>query len=88
MTERLAMKLETHRSFPSELQLLCVAVNVRLSTSHAVKQLWTDDHRLWKYESTDTVNRLGWLTAIDSMKDRTEELGPAPHRPRSADVTT
>jgi hypothetical protein len=53
------MKLETHRSFPSELQLLVDAANARLSASHAVKQLWTNDHRLWKDDPTDTTNRLG-----------------------------
>lgn len=68
------MKLETHRSFPSEPQLLVVAANARLSASHAVTQLWTHDHRLWKDDPTDTSNRLGWLTVIESMKDRIEEL--------------
>ena len=49
------MKLETHRSFLSELQLRVVAANARHSTSHAVKQLWTNDQRLWKDDPTDTT---------------------------------
>ncbi|MBK5280642.1 MAG: glucose-6-phosphate isomerase [Nitrospiraceae bacterium] len=68
------MKLETHRSFPSELQSLVAAANARLSASHAVERLWARDHQLWKQDSTDITNRLGWLTIIDYMKDRTEEL--------------
>jgi hypothetical protein len=67
------MKLETHRSFPLELQLLVVVADARLSASHAVKQLWTNNHRLWMDDPTDTTNRLGWLTFIESMKDRIEE---------------
>lgn len=68
------MKLETHRSFPSELQSLVAAANARLSASHAVERLWARDHQLWKQDPTDITNRLGWLTIIDYMKDRTEEL--------------
>jgi glucose-6-phosphate isomerase/transaldolase/glucose-6-phosphate isomerase len=68
------MKLETHRSFPFELQLLVDAAKARLSASHAVDRLWANDHRLWKDDPTDITNRLGWLTIIESMKDRTEEL--------------
>jgi glucose-6-phosphate isomerase/transaldolase/glucose-6-phosphate isomerase len=68
------MTLETDRSFPSELQSLVAAANVRLSASHAVERLWARDHRLWKQDPTDIANRLGWLTIIEYMKDRTEEL--------------
>jgi glucose-6-phosphate isomerase/transaldolase/glucose-6-phosphate isomerase len=68
------MELETHRSFPSELQSLVVAANARLAASHAVERLWANDHRLWKDDPTDITNRLGWLTVIESMKSRAEEL--------------
>jgi len=68
------MKLETHRSFPSEIQSLAAAANARLDASHAVERLWARDHRLWKEDPTDITNRLGWLTIIEYMKDRIEEL--------------
>ena len=68
------MKIETDRSFPSELQSLVVAANARLSASHAVERLWACDHRLWKPDPNDIANRLGWLTIIEYMKDRAEEL--------------
>jgi glucose-6-phosphate isomerase/transaldolase/glucose-6-phosphate isomerase len=70
----LGMKLKTHRSFPSELQLLVAAANARLSASRAVERLWANDHRLWKDDPTDITNRLGWSTVIESMKDWTEKL--------------
>jgi glucose-6-phosphate isomerase/transaldolase/glucose-6-phosphate isomerase len=36
--------------------------------------MWAHDYRLWKPDPTDITNRLGWLTIIEYMKDRTEEL--------------
>ena len=68
------MKLETHRSFPSELQSLVAAAHAQLSASHAVERLWARDHRLWKQDPTDITNCLGWLNIIEYMKDRAEEL--------------
>lgn len=68
------MKLQMDRSFSSELQSLVAAGNARLSASHAVERLWARDHRLWKQDPTDITDRLGWLTIIEYMKDRTEEL--------------
>jgi len=68
------MKIETDRSFSLELQSLVTVAHVRLTATHAVERLWARDHRLWKQDPTDIVNRLGWLTIIDDMKDRTEEL--------------
>ena len=68
---RLAMKIETDRSFPSELQSLVAAANARFSVSHAAERLRACDHRLWKQDPTDITNRLGWLTIIEHMKDRT-----------------
>ena len=68
------MKLQLDRSFSSELQPLVAAATARLSASHAVERLWAREHRLWKQDPTDITNRLGWLTIIEYMQDRTEEL--------------
>jgi glucose-6-phosphate isomerase len=68
------MTREIDRSFPSELQSLVVAGHARLDASHAVERLWAQDHRLWKQDPTDITNRLGWLTIVEYMKDRTAEL--------------
>ena len=68
------MMLKIDRSFPEELQSLVAAGNARLNASHAVERLWARDHRLWKQDPTDITNRLGWLTIIEYMKDRAEEL--------------
>jgi glucose-6-phosphate isomerase len=74
MYGRLAMTLNIDRSFPEELQFLVAAANARLNASHAVERMWARDHRLWKQDPTDITNRLGWLTIIEYMKDRAEEL--------------
>lgn len=68
------MKIETDRSFPLELQSLVTVAQARLTVTHAVERLWARDHQLWKQDPTDITNRLGWLTIIDDMKDRIEEL--------------
>jgi glucose-6-phosphate isomerase/transaldolase/glucose-6-phosphate isomerase len=68
------MTIEIDRSFSSDLQTLVVAGRARLDASHAVERLWALDHRLWKDNPTDITNRLGWLTIIEYMKDRTGEL--------------
>ena len=63
-----------YRPFPSELQSLTAAGIARLDASHAIERLWAKDYRLWKQDPIDIVNRLGWLTVIESMKDRAQEL--------------
>ena len=68
------MTLKIDRSFPQDLQSLVSAGNARLDASHVVERLWARDHRLWKQDPTDITNRLGWLTIIEYMKDRAEEL--------------
>ena len=68
------MTREINRSFSSELQSLVTAGQTRLDASHAVERLWAQDHRLWKPDPTDIANRLGWLTVIEYMKGRAEEL--------------
>jgi glucose-6-phosphate isomerase len=68
------MTREIDRSFPPELQSLVAAGQARLDASHAVERLWAQDYRLWKPDPTDIANRLGWLTVIEYMKGRAEEL--------------
>jgi len=68
------MTLKSDRSFPQELQSLINAGIARLDAFHAIERLWARDHRLWKEDPTDITNRLGWLTVIEYMKDRAEEL--------------
>src|SRR5688572_3016284 len=68
------MTLKFDRSFPEELQSLINAGNARLNACHAIERLWARDHRLWQQDPTDITNRLGWLTVIEYMKDRAEEL--------------
>lgn len=68
------MKLETDRSFPPELQSQVVAAQARLTASRAVERMWACDHRLWKQDPTDIANRLGWLTIVEYMQDRAEDL--------------
>ena len=65
---------EIDRTLPLEIQSLVAAGHAHLDASHAVERLWAQDHRLWKPDPTDIANRLSWLTIIEYMTDRTEEL--------------
>jgi glucose-6-phosphate isomerase len=68
------MTREIDRSLSSDLQSLVAAGYARLEASQAIERLWAQDYRLWKPDPTDIANRLGWLTIIEYMTDRTEEL--------------
>ena len=68
------MTLKIDRSLSEELQSLVTAANARLNASHAVERLRARDHRLWNQDSTNITNRLGWLTIIEYMKARVEDL--------------
>ena len=68
------MKRQIDRSITPELRSLVAAATARLSASHAVEKLWARDYTLWKQDPTDITNRLGWLTIVEYMKDRIEEL--------------
>ncbi|MGH7230176.1 MAG: glucose-6-phosphate isomerase [Nitrospiraceae bacterium] len=37
-------------------------------------RLWAKDHRLWKPDSAEIENRLGWLTVAEYMEERTGPL--------------
>lgn len=42
----------------------------RLESGNIIKRLWQKDHTVWKQDSTEITNRLGWLTVTDSMSER------------------
>ncbi len=74
MHRRRTMIRKIDRPFSSELHSLIAAGIARLEASHAIERLWAKEHRLWKQDPTDIVNRLGWLEIVEYMKDRAEEL--------------
>ncbi len=46
----------------------------RLIRDRVVERLWAKDHRLWKPDPTEIVNRLGWLSVHDDMRLRIDGL--------------
>ena len=39
-----------------------------------VGRIWRQDHTVWKPDSTEIVDRLGWLTVTETMRRQTAEL--------------
>jgi glucose-6-phosphate isomerase/transaldolase/glucose-6-phosphate isomerase len=45
-----------------------------MALTRLVARLWSKDHQLWKPEPTEIVNRLGWLTVADQLREKTGPL--------------
>ncbi len=46
-----------------------------LCRNQIICRIWSHDHTVWKPRPTEITNRLGWLTVMDAMAERTERLG-------------
>src|SRR5215216_1524892 len=46
------------------------AALVDLSRSGLIERIWAKDHRVWKPDPTEIVDRLGWLKVAEVMRDR------------------
>lgn len=45
-----------------------------LQDMNAVNRIWNIDHTIWKPESTEITNRLGWLNIAGEMEEKIEEI--------------
>jgi glucose-6-phosphate isomerase len=45
-----------------------------MDRDRVLERIWAGDHRVWKKDPTEIVNRLGWLTVADVMRPRLDEL--------------
>ena len=45
-----------------------------LSRNRVVERLWAKDHRLWKPDTKEITDRLGWLTLHEHMRPQLENL--------------
>jgi glucose-6-phosphate isomerase/transaldolase/glucose-6-phosphate isomerase len=45
-----------------------------LRRDRIVERIWQKDHTVWKQDSTEISNRLGWLTVAEDMRRQTQEL--------------
>ncbi|MGQ0668767.1 MAG: transaldolase family protein [Actinomycetota bacterium] len=46
----------------------------RMTEDAVVPRIWRKDPAVWKPESTEIANRLGWLTVTELMRERVREL--------------
>jgi len=50
------------------------ATLARLSDANIVQRIWREDYTVWKPESTEITNRLGWLAVTDLMSEQVPML--------------
>lgn len=66
----MSMRFKLPASFQSVVQ---PALDV-LSREQIIERLWSKDHRVWKPDPKEIVDRLGWLTVQDEMRQQLEQL--------------
>ncbi|HZS10883.1 MAG TPA: glucose-6-phosphate isomerase [Nitrospirales bacterium] len=57
-------------AFLGTLEPQIEAALVDLSRSRLIERIWAKDHRVWKPDPTEIVDRLGWLKVAELMRDR------------------
>jgi transaldolase / glucose-6-phosphate isomerase len=45
-----------------------------IERDRVVERIWRKDHTVWKDDPTEITDRLGWLTVVDQMHERYQEL--------------
>ncbi|UCE19645.1 MAG: glucose-6-phosphate isomerase [Gemmatimonadota bacterium] len=55
--------------------------------NRTMTRIWTHDHTVWKPESTDITNRLGWLTTAEMMLENLPHLEAFVEEVRTAGYT-
>jgi transaldolase / glucose-6-phosphate isomerase len=61
---------------------------VQIGAQDIVKRIWQKDHTLWKPDPVEISNRLGWLTAPESMKKIAGDLSSFAREIRDAGYTS
>jgi len=46
----------------------------RMANDKVIERIWRRDHTVWKPEPDGIVDRLGWLTTVDTMKAAADEM--------------
>jgi len=60
------------------------ATLANLGRHNVVERVWRRDHTVWKPEPTEIVNRLGWLTVTEGMRDKVPALAAFAREVRGA----
>jgi transaldolase/glucose-6-phosphate isomerase len=55
--------------------------------NRVMSRIWAHDHTVWKPDSTEITNRLGWLHSAEVMTDAMDRLGPLAETIRSEGYT-
>ena len=57
-----------------------------LKSRRVISRIWSGDHTVWKPDSTEISNRLGWLTVTDAMREQTPAMQALAQEVRDAGI--
>jgi glucose-6-phosphate isomerase len=46
----------------------------KLDSDDVIRRIWAGDHTVWKPDSTEIANRLGWLHLVDTMQTQLDHI--------------
>ncbi|HEY4688208.1 MAG TPA: glucose-6-phosphate isomerase, partial [Anaerolineae bacterium] len=61
-------------SAPDDVRSTIEAALEEMRGAHVVERIWQKDHTVWKPDSTEIINRLGWLDVAQAMQQKIGEL--------------
>jgi len=65
---------EIIKSYLGKYQPAIDAAMRELDENNILSRIWNMDHTVWKSESTEITNRLGWLRIAENMKTNITEI--------------
>ncbi|MCP9472098.1 MAG: glucose-6-phosphate isomerase [Nitrospira sp.] len=68
------MPTPLRKALPAPLHATVRSAMEQLDHNRVVGRLWDKDHRLWKDDSTEIADRLGWLTVHERMREQLDGL--------------
>ncbi|MCP9439250.1 MAG: glucose-6-phosphate isomerase [Nitrospira sp.] len=81
------MPTPSRKALPAPFHATVRSAMEELDQHRVIDRLWEKDHRLWKDDSSEITDRLGWLTVHDHMRERLDGLRDCVTEAKSMGVT-
>jgi transaldolase/glucose-6-phosphate isomerase len=72
--EKLVLGWDLVTTHLGEYQAMVDAALVEMRSENIIERIWAHDHTVWKPESTEIANRLGWLDIAERMTQNLSRL--------------
>nr|MBI2903892.1 bifunctional transaldolase/phosoglucose isomerase [Chloroflexota bacterium] len=84
---RLRAKTHTHSATFGAFHVEVDAALADLQRRNIVARIWAKDHTVWKPDSREIADRLGWLTVADTLREHAKDLAALADEIRAAGFT-